>query len=213
MPVGPSSRATANYTQVPGASGILIALCHGLLLGALGLLAWRYATPLGSPVNVGFPPAPPMNDGETGYMFVVDGYIYTDGPHWFPAAAWFLAAGTAAALAISALLVRTRWILVRGVQHESVERWPIVAGLSAFGALCGLAVSIAGRFAPPRQYFVVESEPRDSRNPYPDIDLMHYDVTPTWATFTAVGAASGLVLGSALLFANVRAVRTGRGAQ
>jgi hypothetical protein len=33
-----------------------------------------------------------MDDGKIGYMYIIDGYAYIDGPHWFPATAWFLLA-------------------------------------------------------------------------------------------------------------------------
>src|SRR3546814_3784815 len=45
--------------------------------------------------------SPPMEDGKTGYMWVIDGYSYSDAQHWFPATAWFLTVGTAVAVARS----------------------------------------------------------------------------------------------------------------
>jgi hypothetical protein len=196
-------------------SVILVFTGLGALLSVLGLLAWRYATPLGSPVDVGIPPPPPrpMDDGKIGYMYIIDGYAYIDGPHWFPATVWFLIVGTAAALMTAALLVRTGWRLVHAAQGEPGERWPIVAALSAFCGLFGLAVSIAGRVAQPRIYSVVQSEPRDPQNPYPDSNIIHYDMGPTWMMFTGVGAAAGLIVGTMLLLANLRAAHTDGGAQ
>jgi hypothetical protein len=49
--------------------------------------------------------------------------------------------------------------------------------------------------------------------PYPDSNLIHYNVGPTWVTFTGVGAAAGLIVGSVLLLANLRAAHTDGGAQ
>ncbi|MDV7243614.1 MULTISPECIES: hypothetical protein [Rhodococcus] len=203
------------FRERSAASVVLVFTGLGALLSVLGLFAWRHATPLGRPVDVGIPPPPPppMDDGKIGYMYIIDGYAYIDGPHWFPATAWFLLAGTAVALTISALLVRTGWRLVHGASGEPGERWPIVTALLAFGGLFGLAVSIAGRVAQPRAYSVVQAEPRDPENPYPDSNFIHYDVGPTWVTFTGVGAAASLIVGSVLLLANLRAAHTDGGAQ
>jgi hypothetical protein len=61
-------------------------IATGLLLSILGVLAWRFATPSTRTEHVGIqpPPPPPMEDGKTGYMWVIDGYSYSDAPHWFP---------------------------------------------------------------------------------------------------------------------------------
>ncbi|MDI9899074.1 hypothetical protein QM716_04330 [Rhodococcus sp. IEGM 1409] len=172
-------------------------IATGLLLSGLGVLAWRFATTSMRTEHIGIqpPPPPPMEDGKTGYMWVVDGYSYVDAPHWFPATAWFLTVGTAVAIAVSATLNATGWHLSR---DTGGRRFVLPLALSIFGAAYGLTVAGVGRIWPPTFYSVVLPEPRDPQNPFPASAVIHFDLEPNLITFTATGLAVGL-LASALL--------------
>ncbi|OFE07387.1 hypothetical protein A5N83_17750 [Rhodococcus sp. 1139] len=117
-------------------------IATGLLLSILGVLAWRFATPSTRTDHVGIqpPPPPPMEDGKTGYMWVIDGYSYSDAPHWFPATAWFLTVGTAVAVAVSAILNATGWRLARDTRGR---KFALPLALSAFGTAYGVAVAVS----------------------------------------------------------------------
>ncbi|MDV6272497.1 hypothetical protein R3Q06_03185 [Rhodococcus erythropolis] len=172
-------------------------IATGLLLSGLGVLAWRSAAPSVRTEHLGIqpPPPPPMEDGKTGYMWVVDGYSYVDAPHWFPATAWFLIVGTAVAIAVSATLNATGWHLSRDTVGRKVV---LPLALSIFGAAYGLTVAVVGRIWPPTFYSVVLPEPRDPQNPYPASVIVHFDLEPNLITFTATGLVVGL-LAAALL--------------
>ncbi|MER5838255.1 hypothetical protein ABT116_48170, partial [Streptomyces sp. NPDC002130] len=128
-------------------------IATGLLLSVLGVLAWRFATPSTRTEHVGIqpPPPPPMEDGKTGYMWVIEGYSYSDAPHWFPATTWFLIVGTAVAFAVSATLNATGWRLAR---DASGREFTLPLALSAFGTAYGLTVAVVGRIWPPTFYSV-----------------------------------------------------------
>ncbi|NMM82898.1 hypothetical protein B2J88_00690 [Rhodococcus sp. SRB_17] len=179
----------------------------GLLLGCLGVLGWRFATSslLTEYIGIQPPPPPPMEDGKTGYMWVVDGYSYFEGPHWFPATGWFLTLGTALALVVSALCVATGWRVTR---HHEGNKWFLALTLSGFGGLYGLAASVAGRIFPPTFYSIVLPEPRDPADPYPDSPIVHFDLDPTLISFTAIGFTIGALLSLLLLASGFRVSRT-----
>ncbi|MDJ0011340.1 hypothetical protein [Rhodococcus erythropolis] len=182
-------------------------IATGLLLSVLGVLAWRFATPSTRTEHIGIqpPPPPPMEDGKTGYMWVIDGYSYSDAPHWFPAAAWFLMVGTAVAVVVSAILNATGWRLARDAHGR---KFALPLALSAFGAAYGLAVAVVGRIWPPTFYSVVLPEPRDPQNPYPASAVIHFDLEPNLITFTATGLAVGLLAAALLYVRNYSLTRT-----
>lgn len=193
---------------LPALTVFAVFLGFGVLLGVLGLCGWRYATPFGGVVDVGIPrpPPPPLDEGTTGYMYVVDGYSYLDGPHWFPATVWFLAGGMLGEAITAAALLGGGWRLAR---RTGGRRRPLVGALTVFGGLSGVVVAAAGRWAPPLAYSVVLPEPRDPENPYPVSDLAHVELGPTWLTFPALGLAAGAAVGGLLCLSGLRATRTG----
>lgn len=182
-------------------------IATGLLLSVLGVLAWRFATPSTRTEHVGIqpPPPPPMEDGKTGYMWVIDGYSYSDAPHWFPATAWFLTVGSAVAVAVSAILNATGWRLARDTRGR---KFALPLALSAFGTAYGLAVAVVGRIWPPTFYSVVLPEPRDPQKPYPESAIIHFDLEPNLITFTATGLAVGLLAAALLYVRNYSLTRT-----
>ncbi|MBT2265469.1 hypothetical protein [Rhodococcus erythropolis] len=136
---------------------------------------------------------------------MIEGYSYSDAPHWFPATAWFLIVGTAVAIAVSATLNATGWRLARGAHGR---KFALPLALSAFGTAYGLTVAVVGRIWPPTFYSVVLPEPRDPQNPYPESFIIHFDLEPNLITFPATGLAVGLVAATLLHVRNYSLTRT-----
>lgn len=173
-----------------GRRGAIAAALLVLCLGTAGVLAWRYATPIGSTVNVGIqPPPPPPDDGKIGYIYVVDGYSYLDGPHWFPATLLFFLVAIVAIL-IGAALLRGTGLAFRRRSNASAA--VTFTGFAVLVGLFGYVVALIGRAWPPSVYSVVLAEPRDSADPYPSLHVTYFDIEPTWVTFSVIGFAAGV---------------------
>ncbi|MFC9787963.1 hypothetical protein [Rhodococcus sp. NPDC127528] len=194
--------------RITGEARALVLTCTllGALAGILGLVAWRYATPFGATIHEGIaPPPPPLAPhGETGYMYVIDGYPCPDGPDWFPAALLFPLIGAAVGLIGSTLLVTAGWVLVRGPHARTA---PVVLGLSVVGGFLGLVTALIGSIVPPKIHSVVRAQPRDPGDPYPTPRVPHLDLDPTWATFAAIGTSAGFVTAVLLTLAGFGTAR------
>lgn len=168
----------------------------GLIVGTIGYLGWRFATPLGPPERIGPGPSAPPSPGDVGYMVVVDHSEYASGPAWLPLIVVLPAVGGLIGLATGlAITAETR------CTSQMRTRRAVGAGFVVTGGLIGLATALIGEAVPPRQTWADVLEPADTYvDPMSALYLPpHFDLAPTWVSFPALGIAAGLLAAAALL--------------
>lgn len=150
---------TPNGQEVRSRRYLIAALTvWGLIVGTIGYLGWRFATPLGQPERTAGPgPSTPPAPGDVGYMIVVDHSEYASGPAWWPLIVLLPAVGgligMATGFAITAATRRT---------SQMSSRVAIGAGFVVTGGVIGLATALIGKTCPPRQMWSDMLEPTDT---------------------------------------------------
>ncbi|TQC34345.1 MULTISPECIES: hypothetical protein [unclassified Rhodococcus (in: high G+C Gram-positive bacteria)] len=175
----------------------------GIGLGAAGILAWRYATPLGTPEDpkiAGLAPVGP--NGETGAIISYDGFIYQPDPEWFPFALVFPALGLLIALVVQFVMARFAW---RFARHSRSSPVPLFTFLGLIGGLVGAATAWIGALHPPRlPAMIVTAGPIGGDPEAPTRLAIHFDVPAPYLTSTLTGIATGLVVALVLYLFGVR---------
>ncbi|NKS56024.1 hypothetical protein GS500_26555 [Rhodococcus hoagii] len=149
---------TPNVQEVPSRPYLTAALAvWGLVVGAIGYLGWRFATPLGLPERIGPGPSAPPAPGDVGYMVVVDHSEYASGPAWLPLIVVLPAVGGLIGMATGfAITAAARWT------SQTRTRRAVGAGFVVTGGLIGLATALIGEAVPPRQTWADVLEPADT---------------------------------------------------